>query len=150
LVPDLANIQFIIKSVNESFGRDFTCKLLYRASRDGWLSTDFHYKCDKKGPTVVIVKVDNGRLCGGYCSIGWKSEGRWQNDNKSFVFSLDSLKKFKESQGSSDHIFWHSTYGPYFGSNGSLGIYPNQMNKANSQYCYINSASLTVPGDSQG
>ena len=58
--------------MKESFGRDFTCKLLYRASRDGWETTDFHRLCDEKGPTVVIVKVDNGRLCGGYCSIGWK------------------------------------------------------------------------------
>ena len=98
LVTDLTKLQFLIKSVKESFGSDFTCKLLYRASRDGWNVSDFHRLCDEKGPTVVIVKVSNGRLCGGYCSIGWKSDGGWQHDNNSFVFSLDSLKKYNGSQ----------------------------------------------------
>jgi hypothetical protein len=64
-----AKLKFLIESVKESFGRDFACKLLYRASRDGWQTTDFHRLCDNKGPTVVIVKASNGRLCGGYCSI---------------------------------------------------------------------------------
>jgi hypothetical protein len=124
LVTDYTKLQFLIKSVKESFGRDFTCKLLYRASRDGWQSTDFHRLCDEKGPTVVIVKVNNGRLCGGYCSIGWKSSGNWQHDNKSFLFSLDSLKKYNESQqGHSGHVFLNPSYGPYFGDNGSLGLY---------------------------
>ena len=98
LVTDLAKLQFLIKSVKESFGREFTCKLLYRASRDGWEHTDFHRLCDEKGPTVVIVKVDNGRLCGGYCSIGWKSDGGGKIDNNSFLFSLDLLKKYNESK----------------------------------------------------
>jgi hypothetical protein len=113
LVADYAKLQFLIKSVKESFGRDFTCKLLYRASRDGWQSTDFHRLCDEKGPTVVIVKVSNGRLCGGYCSIGWKSSVEWQNDNKSFVFSLDSLKKYNGSQqGHKGHVYSHTSFGP--------------------------------------
>jgi hypothetical protein len=94
LFSDEAKLQFLIKSVKKSFGRDFTCKLLYRASRDGWKRADFHRLCDDKGPTVVIVKVSNGRLCGGYCSIGWKSDGGWKHDNNSFLFSLDSLKKY--------------------------------------------------------
>jgi hypothetical protein len=81
LVKNYSHLQFLIKSVKESFGRDFVGKLLYRASRDGWHSTNFHHLCDEKGPTLVIVKVNNGRLCGGYCSIGWKSSGNMQHDN---------------------------------------------------------------------
>jgi hypothetical protein len=152
LVTDQAKLQFLIKSVKESFGRDFTCKLLYRASRDGWQTTDFHRLCDEKGPTVVIVKVSNGRLCGGYCSIGWKSGGgEWKHDNNSFVFSLDLLKKYNGSkEGHSGHIYWTSTYGPWFGKGNSLGLYTSPMNQASHSYCSINSLSLTVPGDSQG
>ena len=100
---------------------------------------------------MMIVKVDNGRLCGGYCSIGWKSHpyGSWQHDNNSFVFSLDLLKKYNESQqGHSGHVFLNPNYGPYFGDNGSLGLY-STMNQANSGYCRINQPSLTVPVDSQ-
>jgi hypothetical protein len=123
---------------------------LYRASRDGWNVSDFHRLCDEKGPTVVIVKVSNGRLCGGYCSIGWKSSGYWQHDNNSFLFSLDSLKKYNKSQqGHSGHLHWEKIYGPYFG-NSSLVFYPTPMNQANNGICDINTSSLTVPGDSQG
>ena len=99
----------------------------------------------------MILKVDNDRLCGGYCSIGWNSSGDWQRDNNSFLFSLDSLKKYKESQlGHRGHVFWSSGNGPYFGYNGSLALYQSPMNQANHGYCNINSPSLTVPGDSQG
>eukprot|EP00957_Ditylum_brightwellii_P008290 627414-Ditylum_brightwellii.AAC.1 len=28
-------------------------KLLYRASRDGWQSSNFHEKCDHQGPTLT-------------------------------------------------------------------------------------------------
>ena len=151
LVKDLGQIQFLIKSIKESFGSYFTFKLLYRASRDGWLVSDFHRLCDEKGPTVVIVKVYNGRLCGGYCSIGWRSSGGWQHDNKSFLFSLNSLKKFNASQqGHGGHVWWNSAKGPYFGDNGSLELYPSPMNQANTSYCLNDKKSLTVPGDSQG
>ena len=99
---------------------------------------------------MVIVKVNNGRLCGGYCSIGWKSDGGWQHDNNSFVFSLEFLKKYNGSQGEHDgHVLWLSNYGPYFGDSGSLGLL-GTMNLANSGYCRIDQLSLTVPGDSQG
>jgi hypothetical protein len=106
--------------------------------------------CDDKGPTVVIVKVSNGRLCGGYCSIGWKSSGNYQHDNNSFVFSLDSLKKFNGSkEGHQGHVFWNSSFGPYFGDYRSL-VFSSPVNQANHGYCNINQKSLTVPGDSQG
>ena len=73
---------------------------------------------------MVIVKVDNGRLCGGYCSIGWKSTGDYQKDNKSYVFSLDSLKKYNGSQeGHSGHVFVRNDIGPWFGESGSLGLH---------------------------
>ena len=150
LVTEYEKLQFLIQAVNQSFGYGFTCKLLYRASRDGWQSTEFHRLCDEKGPTVVLVKVDNGRLCGGYCSIGWKSSGDMQQDDKSFLFSLDSLKSYNGiQQGHIGHVFWNRGNGPWFGEHGSLGLHAT-MNQPNSSYCRINRKSLTVPGDSQG
>jgi hypothetical protein len=99
----------------------------------------------------VLVKVNNGRLCGGYCSIGWKSSGDYQHDNNSFVFSLDSLKKYNGSQEvHQGHVYWNSSYGPWFGYQSSLAFYPCPMNKANHGLSNINSSSLTVPSDSQG
>ena len=36
----------------------FTTKLLYRCSIDGDSSYKFHEKCDGKGPTITLVKID--------------------------------------------------------------------------------------------
>ena len=47
--------------------------LLYRASRDGWASTDFHDFCDKKGPTVTVIKSGNN-IFGGFTERSWESK----------------------------------------------------------------------------
>ena len=46
-------------------------KLLYKATTDGWDYTDFNHRCDKKGPTIVIIKSSKGKLCGGFASSNW-------------------------------------------------------------------------------
>lgn len=49
-------------------------RLLYRGSRDGWLSSKFHELCDEKGPTVTFIKVVNtyGKyIFGGYTDQSW-------------------------------------------------------------------------------
>ena len=45
-------------------------KLCYRASRDGWRSSNFHTRCDYKGPTVTIVRVGY-YIFGGYADVAW-------------------------------------------------------------------------------
>ena len=44
--------------------------LIYRASRDGWNSSNFHTLCDNKGPTVTVVKSGN-YIFGGYTEQSW-------------------------------------------------------------------------------
>ena len=44
--------------------------LIYRASRDGWNSSNFHSLCDNKGPTVTVVKSGN-YIFGGYTEQSW-------------------------------------------------------------------------------
>lgn len=39
--------------------RQSSMKLLYRASRDGFRSTDFLNKCANQGATLTIVKVND-------------------------------------------------------------------------------------------
>ena len=46
--------------------------LIYRASRDGWASSNFHTHCDNKGPTVTVVKSGN-YIFGGYTEQSWSS-----------------------------------------------------------------------------
>ena len=45
--------------------------LIYRASRDGWGATNFHSCCDRKGPTVTVVKSGNN-IFGGYTEQHWE------------------------------------------------------------------------------
>ena len=47
-------------------------RLLFRASRDGFAAGSFHSKCDKKGPTLTIVR--SGRfIFGGFTEAAWSS-----------------------------------------------------------------------------
>jgi len=47
-------------------------RLLFRASRDGFAAATFHSRCDKKGPTVTIVKSGNN-IFGGFAEESWTS-----------------------------------------------------------------------------
>lgn len=46
--------------------------VLYRGSRDGMTAAAFHARCDNKGPTLLLVRSDNGCCFGGYASASWK------------------------------------------------------------------------------
>ena len=48
-------------------------RLQFQASRDGFASENFHWKCDNKGPTVTIVK--SGKyIFGGFTEKSWTSK----------------------------------------------------------------------------
>jgi hypothetical protein len=50
--------------------------LLYRASENGFLASEFHRLCDEKGPTITLVKATNGRMAAAYSSVSWGQTGR--------------------------------------------------------------------------
>ena len=54
-------------------GGNFTTKLCWCATRDGWSSSTFHSKCDNKKPTVTLVKVGS-YIFGGYATESWEGE----------------------------------------------------------------------------
>ena len=43
----------------------------YRARWNGWSSSTFHSRCDKKGETITVVKVGN-YIFGGYTDAEWR------------------------------------------------------------------------------
>ena len=60
------------KEILESWiGGNFTAKLCWRATKDGWSASTFHSNCDYKKPTVTIVKVDQ-YVFGGYATASWE------------------------------------------------------------------------------
>jgi len=61
-------------------------KLLFRASRDGRLTEEFHSRCDGKGPTLTIMKAQGTpNLFGGFTTLSWASEGGWREIEKGEV-----------------------------------------------------------------
>ena len=50
-----------------------TCSLLYRASRDGWAASNFHARCDNKGPTVTVV-LSGTNIFGGFTETSWSGK----------------------------------------------------------------------------
>ena len=65
-----------------------TYSLIYRASRNGWAASNFHSCCDRKGPTVTVVRSSNNYIFGGYTEQHWESK---------FVFPrpFPSLESFR-------------------------------------------------------
>eukprot|EP00957_Ditylum_brightwellii_P139481 10630243-Ditylum_brightwellii.AAC.1 len=63
-------------------------KLLYRASSDGWSSSEFHDNCDDKGPTLTIIQSTGGYVFGGFCDTAWSSDERDKTSPKAFLFTL--------------------------------------------------------------
>ena len=50
-------------------------KLLIQGSRDGMGLREFHKLCLNKGPTLVIIKSDVGKIIGGYNPESWSFSG---------------------------------------------------------------------------
>ncbi|CAG8506173.1 15851_t:CDS:1 [Cetraspora pellucida] len=127
--------------------------LLYRASRDGGTSKDFHLHCDNQGPTILVVKLsDHNMFIGGYNAMSYKDSRRSsislskrQSMNKKmeelaqqscFIYSFENtyypeqtaivsrvIPEFKK-----DAIIRHQWGGPCFGQ-GDLLVCPDRKNK---------------------
>ena len=99
------------------FGQEWDLK--YRASRDGFKSTDFHRKCDGIGNTLTVIKARSGNIFGGFTEQAWHSRGEDVTDPKAFLFSLVNkeekpLKVMCSNEG--EHaIYCYSEFGPCFG-----------------------------------
>ena len=85
---------FLIESLPEFKKPSSKLELLYRGSAHGWRPIEFHSKCDNKGPTLSIIRTNNGRICGGYTSISWTSERQQLADDSAYVLSLDKQNKY--------------------------------------------------------
>ena len=65
--------------------------MLYRGSKDGFASTDFHSKCDGHENTLTIVRAsESAFIFGGFTSVAWESftPGKCKSDPNAFLFSL--------------------------------------------------------------
>ena len=115
-----------IKSLVPGYNKHTKFHLLYRGSSDGWSASQFHQRCDGKGPTLVLagcrrvgnliaglpVSENQVETFGGFTSQPWKSSmaSLEAEDDKAFVFSTLTRQKYPV-----DCITTNGARGPIFG-----------------------------------
>jgi hypothetical protein len=97
--------------------------LLYRATRNGFGSKDFHSKCDGYTNTLTIVKTKHSSyIFGGFTMAKWESspKGKLKSDPNAFLFSLTNkdnqpVKMKIDPNRHHRAICCDPKYGPTFG-----------------------------------
>ena len=126
--------------------KNFDIKLLFRMSRDGNQSSEYHKLCDNKDNLLTIIEKDNGRKFGGFASKSWGVQN--QVIDKTFMFSLNNMKKY-ERLNNNNAMHNKSSNGPVFGN--AWDIYINStMTSGGEQYnsssVFFNKYELTDNG----
>ena len=100
-------------------------ELIYRGTRDGMTSKNFHEKCDNKGPTITLYQNEKC-IFGGYNSGFWSSNGKWYSSSDCFIFTLVNIHNIEPTKFTykNDSYAVHniSSYGPCFGGGFDIGI----------------------------
>ena len=101
-------------------------ELLYRGSRDGSTSKDFHDRCDNKGPTICLYQNDKDYIFGGYASISWTNSGGYRPASESFIFTLTNIHGIEPTKfpnkDKNISVYHNSNHGPSFGNYNDINI----------------------------
>ena len=132
--------------INPNKKLDF--KLLFRMSRDGSNCSDFHRCCDNKGETLLLIKTDKNYIFGAYTPLTWSSPNSGEindpNDNLTFLFSLNKMKKYTKIPGKNPNTARsQKIYGPLIGGGTDLGIENNMKAGWSSNGTFLSGRELT-------
>ena len=109
-------------------------ELIYRGTRDGVYSNNFHTKCDNQGPTITLCKHEKGYIFGGYSSISWTGQGGYHQAPNSFLFTLTNIhgteptKFILKNNNDTCSVYHGSNYGAIFGGGHDLYIRSDYIN----------------------
>ena len=89
--------------------------LLYSATDDGDSAQDFHSKCDRKAPIIVLIKTKKNVIFGGYTEVPYFSSKKFKGnkDDNAFIFSVDKMKTYEVEKGAIATCSYRN-YGPVF------------------------------------
>ena len=122
-------------SLHDVNGADRELKCCYKATVDGFSATDFHRRCDFKGPCVVVGYTGGGFRFGGFSPEGYRSTDDYYDTLDAFLFywpeELAAPAESTEASppqpvvlpkvgGSGAALFDYSRGGPQFGADGLL------------------------------
>ena len=108
------------------------CNLLFKASINGFGSSNFHSLCDGKNNTLTLVETTAGRRFGGFTDAQWDKSSSYKTGSNGFIFSLDN-KEIYYNKNSDYNIYCNSNRGPTFGG-GHDFVICNNCNNSNESY----------------
>lgn len=118
------------------FSTNTSWKLIYRGSRDGFSSIEFHNKCMSLANTLTVIHTKNDSIFGGFTTQTWNydanEKGVYKKDPKAFLFSLFTKQKFPVIK-SETAIFCSRHRGPSFGNDIVIDKQPHLDDSLN--YC---------------
>jgi hypothetical protein len=134
-------IKFILNyiNINENSNAKYysfdSLNLLFRGSENGDNTELLHEKCDLKNNIIILIKSDIGKIFGGYCKIGFKSQDKaeYKMDNYCFLFSVDLKKIYPVIEDKKPICYIGSCYGLCFYN--CLVFYNNFMEKKDGIVC---------------
>ena len=121
-----------IRSYFPEAERKFIGTRIYSGSVDGWEVAKFKERVFNKGPTLIICKVTNGRICGGYTSKNWDGSNKFVNDSEAFVFSLHTNTKYTPTNN--DKAIYTYSNGFCFGNTILRVASGGKLNDSNAGY----------------
>ena len=148
---DIDNINLIIKWIEETINnKDIKIELLFKMSENGSNSEDFHKYCDNKGPTLTLIKTTKNKIFGGFTPLNWNSQvGIFKDiNNQTFIFSLNSKKKYNMINKIGNAIYCNRDNGPNFG-NSDFGLRKNMLKGdtcANTSCNFLSNNNLGLTG----
>ena len=115
IIENNDNYNIIIKNwINPN--ANIKAVLLYRLTTNGKEYKTFHDLCDNQGNTLLITKLIDGNILGGFTTKNWDNSNSWKDDKNSFVFSLIRQLKADSNKLINEHIYCgHDSRGPCFG-----------------------------------
>jgi len=131
----------------ESFGGTLPhVQLLYSSALHTSTLEAFHSKCDNMGPTLTVIKLVDGNVCGGYTDVSWTSPKTLEpkRSNKCWLFDIFNRTKAKVLDGKSA-MYCSSEYAISFGD---LSVNP-QFNQFIMRYKQANYEKLVTKNSLQ-
>jgi len=126
----------------------FQGTLLYRATTNGWSSSNFHTPVNSQGATIVLVKNSgNNKIFGAYNPQSWDSASGYKAGAGGFLFSLSDGYKLVQN-GYADYQSYNNTnHGPTFGGGHDIAFPSATLNSGTytNIYTYASPASQGAP-----
>ncbi|CAF0953019.1 unnamed protein product [Adineta ricciae] len=110
--------------INDLFYKPKKWLLIYKATRDGFGSGDFHNHCNSRGATLTLIQTrsrfsrkKHPTIFGGYTTIPWSSRYAFYTDPQAFLFLLNRNELTRFSLGSQEEVAvsHNISAGPIFG-----------------------------------